>query len=78
MKYRSVVPLNSAPDVVRLRQYAMTREAMDFFLDMGIMPDDTMAFVALQIENRMKLMNEDQRRATLAKLNSFKMLRALV
>lgn len=78
MKYHSVVPLNSArPAGRRVEQFAMSREASDFLLTLGILPGDTVQFAAQRIEQHMAGLNVSQRQEFLKKLGRLVNMKAL-
>ena len=72
MRYRSVVPLNSAPDIEkpipRVRLHKLSHEARLLADTLGIWDGDTIAEVKKRIEQLMKTLNENQRRALLANI----------
>lgn len=74
MKYRSMVPLNSARDVERpeqrVRLHRLSADARTLANRLGIWDGDTISQVRARVEQHMKLMNAEQRRNLLAAIAS--------
>jgi hypothetical protein len=72
MKYRSVVPLNSAPsasdEVPRVRLHRLSEGARDLCIQLGIYDGSTIPEVKELIEFHMKHLNENQRRKLLEQM----------
>lgn len=66
MKYRSVVPLNSAPDAgVRINRFQMSPEAAALLDELKIPDGLSIAELAAEFEHKMRLMNPEQCRRLL-------------
>ena len=71
MKFRSVVPLNSAPDAGRrINFYGLSRDAERLLDMLGILHHATIAEAMAIVENKMKLMNVAQRQETLKRMGA--------
>lgn len=71
MRYRSVVPLRSAPDVdeiPRVRLYKLTPEVASLCNAIGIYDGDSLNIARVRIEAHMKRLNDDQRRKFLLEI----------
>lgn len=72
-RHFSVTPLNSARDVgVRIVRYRLSNEALALLNELRIPHDCTINEALYMLEDRMRLMNPDQRRRLLQRMAKLK------